>query len=250
MAGSSTKAHGTVLGVVFVVFVGCILPVVSCTTEDESPPEVADELRAKLLAAVSANRTTEVRDLLSRGADPNSLARTHAEETALSIAAQFGYVETAQALLDKHAHVNLRNGGSIDGYTPLMMAAHQGHPEMVEVLFNAGADVNMRSGIGGTGPTALSLAVLENQTGSARRLLGGGAIVQLHDFRTALESGSVKMVELLLEAGANPFGPLPGGIAPGSTPLQIASRLQQPIRSQMIEMLSRLMKQTPASQQE
>jgi ankyrin repeat protein len=225
-----------------VVVFGALILVGSCTMVNEPSPEPADQLTAGLVAAVSANRTADVRDLLTQGANPDSIhTPTHGHETALGIAARGGYVETARMLLDKHAHVNMRSGSGIDGLTPLMLAGHEGHVEMAVLLLDAGADVHMRTGLTGTGNTALRIAAARNHIGVVHRLLGAGAIVQPRDLMTALNGGHVEIVEAMLEAGADPFGPLPGGNAPGSTPLQVASRLEQPARSQMVELLSRFM---------
>ncbi len=76
-----------------------------------------------LIAAVTNDRVDEVKALLARGMDPDSVDRNG--EPMLCIAARNGYVATVTALLTAHAKVDLPNAF---GDTPLMLAALERQP--------------------------------------------------------------------------------------------------------------------------
>lgn len=74
--------------------------------------------------------------LLVKGADVN--AKTNTGDTALILASEQGYRETAQALIEKRADVNAKR---IDGTTALIFASEKGNRDVVQVLIDTGADV-------------------------------------------------------------------------------------------------------------
>ncbi|MDQ7781888.1 MAG: ankyrin repeat domain-containing protein [Desulfomonilaceae bacterium] len=105
-----------------------------------------------LLAAAGSGNVGVVRDLLDKGADPDSA--TVQNWTALMEAASRGRSAVVKALLDHGARVNLRRkgfpfvlsqlGSAIPyGETALMSACSAGDPETVRLLLNAGARVNV-----------------------------------------------------------------------------------------------------------
>jgi len=74
-------------------------------------------------------------------------ARDAFGSTPLLVAATFGRVEAAAALLRGGADTELRNS---DGATPLHVAAFLGHTEVVRALLDAGADPRSRDALGAT----------------------------------------------------------------------------------------------------
>lgn len=112
------------------------------------------------------------------------------------------------------------------GDRPLFWAAGRGSLEMIETLILHGADVNARNR---RGRTALHIAVLSQSNEMAdcvRFLLASGAAVNdltgdgEHRLRSALSRavpvGNLEVIDLLLNAGANPD-------PPGLSPLAIAA---------------------------
>jgi uncharacterized protein len=169
-----------------------------------------EPLLDELARAVENDRVDEVKKLLARGLDADSVGPSG--EPMLCIAARNGYARTAQALLAFKAHPNIPNAY---GDTPLMLAALRGHLDTVRVLQAAGADVNRRgwtpliyAATGGhddivrflllhgadidaqspNGTTALMMAIHEHFPDTARLLIAKGANVSLRnqDGATAL----------------------------------------------------------------
>jgi len=134
-----------------------------------------------LILAVRSNDMNEVQALLAAGADPNADTVPRYEgRPSLFHAATFGYVDVAQALIDKGAKVNYADPS---GVTPLMVSALNGPPSMVELLLETGASVDASAG----GATPLTEAV---------------------------RKGDPVVLGLLLEAGADPNVPMADGTAP------------------------------------
>lgn len=97
-------------------------------------------------------------------------------ETALALASSAGHLEIVQILLARRPDVDRTTHS---GATPLMCATTAGHAAVVASLIEAGADVNARMN---RGESALDVAVRQ--------------------------AGAESMVELLLDAGAVPSGPV------------------------------------------
>jgi ankyrin repeat protein len=134
--------------------------------------------------------------------------------TALSMASERGYVETAQLLIRHKANVNLQSDQIEGGYhkveqgkrSPLHWAAVGGHVEVAEVLLDHGADIEARTV---NGRTPALEAVLHSQFETTRFLVDRGANVNagtrfgwamLHH---ACSNGQVELTELLLAHGAD-----------------------------------------------
>lgn len=171
---------------VVLAFSGWIVPGVSSQTIAE---------------AVSTNDRAVVVEALARGADPNAL---YGGATGLHLAAEWGYREIAELLLEKNADVEV-----IDslGKTPLLWAAANGHEEITRLLLAAKADPNWHDP---DGNSVLSEAAAANQLDLVKDLLkDGGAKLSADDMkplRAAIGNRNAEMVRLLLEAGANPCG--------------------------------------------
>lgn len=134
-----------------------------------------------LILAARGNDVAQVEELLAAGADPNADAVPRYEgRPALFHAATFGYVEVAQALIDRGANVDYADPS---GLTPLMVASLNGPPAMVELLLSKGASVDVRAG----GATPIT---------------------------EATRKGDPLVLRALLDAGADPNAPMPDGSAP------------------------------------
>jgi ankyrin repeat protein len=98
-----------------------------------------------------------VRDLLSRGSDPN--ARDRHGQTGLMLAAHAGHLIAVQLLLGQGANLNIT---AKFGLSALMLAVIAGHKEIAQALAGAGADLTLRgSGAPGfAGKTAADLAAV------------------------------------------------------------------------------------------
>jgi ankyrin repeat protein len=159
-------------------------------------PALAQQVYDDLIIAVSNDRADEVKRLLARGMDANSVDPNG--DPLLFIAARAGYRATVDALLAAKANVNAKNRF---GDTPLMAAALNGHLEVVRKLRTRGADIDPRgwtpliyAATGGhddinaqspNGTTALMMAVREGRGSTFDLLMRRGA-----DFQRRNENGA------------------------------------------------------------
>jgi uncharacterized protein len=193
-------------------------------------PLPAQQLLEDLAIAVRNDRASEVRSLLAKGMDPNSVDGNG--DPLLSIAAREGSPGALDVLLAAKAKVDVRNrygdtpimlaalNGRVEivkklraagadlnpkGWTPLIYAATGGHESIVEYLIAQGADVNA---VSPGGVSALMMAVREARPGVAELLLARGANVNLKSdagltalaYAKQMSDGS--MVQRLAKAGA------------------------------------------------
>ena len=208
-------------------------------TAQEAPK---DPLR--LIDAVRAGDTVEIRILLADGLDPNR--RQGDGATALHWAAHRDDPETVTSLIEAGADVDAQDdhgvtplslaslngslsitallldaGATVDlaratGETPLMTAARVGSIDVVRRLVEHGADVGAAET--SRGQTALMWAIAEGHTPVARMLVevGGGVTTRTTGGFTpmlfAAQQGNIEVARLLLEAGANVNEAAPDGI--------------------------------------
>ncbi len=190
----------------------------------------AQQLLNDMVIAVRNDRAGEVRTLLGRGMDPNSVdangdpllviaaregstasvdvllvakaavdAKNRFGDTALMVASLNGRIEIVRKLRAAGAEVNR------PGWTPLIYAATGGHAEIVRFLLAQGADVNA---VSPSGASALMMAVREGKPAIAELLIERGANVNqksdagLTALAYAKQLNDTAMVQRLTKAGA------------------------------------------------
>jgi ankyrin repeat protein len=162
-------------------------------------PARAQQVYDDVIAAVNNDRAAELRGLLARGVDPDSV--DPGGNPLLYTAARAGYGATVDVLLAAKARVDAKNrfgdtplmgaalAGQLDivrklrargaalepgGWTPLIYAATGGHDAVVVYLLDQGANVNA---VSPNGTTALMMAVREGRASTLDLLLRRGADV-------------------------------------------------------------------------
>jgi len=192
-----------------------------------------------LMWAAAENHPEAVRALMEHGADPNTRSDQlvypkdrfglegvttilpHGGWTALMYAARQGSLESARALAEMGADLNLADP---DGTTALELAILNGHYDTAALLTEKGADPNIADS---TGMAALYAAVDMNTLGE----IYGRPARKSSDKLSALD-----LLPILLAHGANPNAPLksatltrahtPGepSLGEGTTPLMRAAK--------------------------
>ena len=190
----------------------------------------AQQVYEDLIAAVANDRADEVKRLIARGMDANSVDPNG--DPLLFTAARNGYRATVDVLLAAKAKVNAKNrvgdtplmgaalSGHLDivrklrtqgadlesnGWTPLIYAATGGHDDVVAYLLDQGANINAQSP---NGTTALMMTVREARASTFDLLLRRGADVQHRNengvsaLDWAKRGNETAMAEKLRRAGA------------------------------------------------
>lgn len=125
----------------------------------------------------------------------------HDEAEQLHIAVQHNEIDTVRRIVN-----NVNANSVLGGYAPLHWAAQEGYLEMAELLIDAGADLNVRDDCGFS---PLHKAVGENDTNMAKLLIAKGADVNSYDeingtpLFTACAHNRLSISELLLSSGAD-----------------------------------------------
>ncbi|MCC6380563.1 MAG: ankyrin repeat domain-containing protein [Burkholderiales bacterium] len=193
-------------------------------------PAQAQQLLDDLFIAAVNDRGDQVKSILARGVDPDSVdangdpvivaaaragsagavdallaakaevdKRNRWGDTALMVAVLNGHGAIAKALRQKGAAVNAK------GWTPLIYAATGGHDDLVRWLLGEGSDINAASP---NGTTALMMAVRENRYSTSLLLIARGADVNRRNENGASALDWAKrgedqqLVERLKRAGA------------------------------------------------
>jgi len=184
-----------------------------------SAPLVAADVDQRLIDAVRAQDSTQVRALLARHVNVN--VRADDGSTALLWAAHANDLDAAGALIRAGADANVRNQF---GMTALSRACTNGSAEMVELLLKAGANANAAIG---TGETPLMTCAASGAGAAVKMLLARGAAVNAAEpaeHQTALMWAAAErhadVVGALIEAGAD----LRARTKKGFTALHFAAR--------------------------
>lgn len=193
-------------------------------------PAHAQQLLDDLFIAAVNDRGGEVKSILARGVDPDSIdangdpvivaaaragsasvvdvllaakvqvdQRNRWGDTALMVAVLNGHAGIAKALRQRGAAVNMK------GWTPLIYAATGGHDDIVRWLLGEGSDINAPSP---NGTTALMMAVRENRYSTALLLIARGADVNRRNengasaLDWAKRADDEQLIERLKRAGA------------------------------------------------
>jgi ankyrin repeat protein len=167
-----------------------------------SCPAYPQDLDTKLVDAARTHETTELQNLLTKGANPN--AKDKNGRTPLMEASSGGYADTVRVLLEYGADVNAKD---MVGWSALFWAAFSGRKETLRILVAKGADVKAKDN---EGRTALFWAASSGYTDAVRALLAKGASVNAKDthgwtpIMSAADLGHLDTVRALLEGGADP----------------------------------------------
>ena len=108
-------------------------------------PRELYQMSKELFKAVQNFDHKRVKELLSRGADPNAVGNFGMRP--LHLAVYIGDIESARLLLDHGADLNIKD---MAGGTPLHWAVAGGFPDIVELLLERGADPNAKDNAGNT----------------------------------------------------------------------------------------------------
>lgn len=162
------------------------------------------KLDNELYTAAKDGNLKGVINALKNGAEIE--ATTKAKHTPLIIASKQGHLDIVQLLIEQGANINAQNDLL---YTPLMMAAEQGHLEIFELLLSKGADFMHRNIYKSS---VLYCACNRKRTQIAKIIIEkiGKTPVSddAHEFNecifTAIRTGNAKILQLLIDYGANP----------------------------------------------
>ncbi|XP_062700636.1 uncharacterized protein LOC134284969 [Aedes albopictus] len=168
--------------------------------------------------------------LLSHNADVN--AESYSKLTALHLAANFGFLEIADILIQ----TNQINGNAQDEYgrTALHLAACFNYIEIVRLLMNHAAHLKLDlNAVDSDNNTALHLALLENHTEVAKLLIENPSVDinaitkdRIAPLQLAVAHGNSFIVELLKTRNAS----IDGLNSMNCTPLHIATEKGDPSR--------------------
>jgi len=151
-----------------------------------------------LFAAVATGDLARVKRLaIDCGVDPN-VREDDKGATPLHVAAEYGYSEIVEVLLEHGADPNIRDKY---GETPLHVAAAFGNSKVVEVLLEHGADPNARDDYGAT---PLHYAAAFDYPKIVKSLPKDLSDYDATPLQGAVEFNYPEVAKLLLEHGANP----------------------------------------------
>ncbi len=166
--------------------------------------------RTPLYYAALYGESNIVAYLLSKGADPKKGASWKGNDTPLHVAAGHGHIGCVEAILSTGVPADIRNNAN---QTPLHYAARHRHPDVAKLLLDHGANVNATDKMGTTPleyPSGFVDNYHSNYQETVETLLAHGADVRHVDrngetaLHEAVFMGNAKLVEILLDHGADP----------------------------------------------
>ncbi|KAJ1431946.1 PGG domain [Sesbania bispinosa] len=189
---------------------------------------------ASLKDTVSGTEEGELRELLVK--------QNHAGETALYVAAEYGYVDMVREMIKYYdladAGIKARNG-----FDALHIAAKQGDLDIVKILMEAHPELSMT--VDPSNTTALHTAATQGYTEIVKFLLEAGsslATIARSNGKTALHSaarnGHLEVVKALLEKEP--------GVAT-RTDKKGQTALHMAVKGQSLEVVEELIKADPSS---
>ena len=202
-------------------------------------PSLLDKKLHALLNQPNKPSDLAIRDLIAKGANPNSHDATY-YNYPLHMAAHHGHAQAITTLIELGAHIEIQN---LFGDTALLCAAKCNQPEALKALINHGASIFVSSA---SYKTALHVAA-QNQSADALQVLLNTPLKATinqkdHDENTPLHAAclglgkwrliapektdlemSRRTIQSLLDAGADPNMP----DCDGQTPLMLC--MEQPV---------------------
>ena len=163
-------------------------------------------LNNTLGAAVVGNRPEIIKFLVQRGADPNHLSSFNSP--LLNNAIMYGFAESALALIDAGANVEMRGFRRIAynltieyNWTPLMCAAWTGNEKIVQSLLDHGADPTEKGW--STGPddieTSADVAAYAGHLNILKLLLKKGVPISPATIFKTVRGGHLDTLKYLLK---------------------------------------------------
>ena len=155
-----------------------------------------------LLSSTQAQNLEIVKILLKNKADPNK--RGKGGETPLSLAVSASNKELITLLLDSGASFTRGGDPTYKEFSILTVALSQGKLDIVEFLIEKGADPNGGNGL------PLAFSIMLKNADAIKLLISKGADVNysgkkgFRPLMTAVIEGDKKIIQTLLELGANP----------------------------------------------
>ena len=198
----------------------------------------AFEFQTELWCEAKRGSAAKVKKLLSTMTVDVNYAMGYSYKTPLSMAAQEGHRDVVNLLLDRGADPNKAD---IFGLTPLHEAAKRGHKNVVRILLERGGDPNR---VDMWGRTPLHRAAWNGMESPLYPSLGyhkeviqmlhqGGAELNVKDrkgatpLHNAIKQGDRDVVQVLLDAGANPNVTCPRTCPDRASLLQCAAKKGQ-----------------------
>jgi ankyrin repeat protein len=154
----------------------------------------AQDLNEDLWAAARKGDALAVKALLAKGAEVN--AKTRYGATALSYAADRGYLEIMKILVEHGADVNIKD--TFYGAPALTWAAYNGHVEVAKYLLEKGAEGK---------DDILMVGIESNNLEMVKAALAVGGIKEetlASALTSATQAHKTEIVEALKNAGATP----------------------------------------------
>lgn len=129
----------------FLVGVTVVSVVLGIAADRARRRRIREALRGPMISAAERGDTVEVRALLDRGADVDSVTNGRYPWTPLMHAAFHGDLETAQLVVERGADLDHLD---LDYFNAVTLAAGEGHWEIVRLLAERGADLRLGDGYG------------------------------------------------------------------------------------------------------